>query len=155
MGIRKISIVLFFVWVAMPWVSAQITIQQLLDAVNDDYISENASIYQNTIRTFPQRWHWLDKFDIRTETDRMQTSRQEFLVRTSFHSINRKKHELARYKYSYERKMAELASESYELLYESYQKIVEIIELQSLQTIRNQQYQLYKKVDSFDCRRKN
>lgn len=148
MGIRKISIILFLVGVAKPWVSAQVTIQQLLDAVRNDYISENSNTYQNNIRTFPQRWHWLDKFDIRTETDRMQTSRQEFLVRTSFHSIKRKKHELAKFKSTFERKMAELASERYELLYDSYQKIVEIIELQSLQTIRNQQYLLYKKVDS-------
>lgn len=59
------------------------------------------------------RWPWVDKFELRTEADRLKTNRQEFLFRTSFLGFSRRKFEFLRLRALAETKVADYTRETY------------------------------------------
>ena len=94
MVISKIKLLFLsvFIFICVDVSLSQITIGQLLASEQNgsyDIVSKN---YLDITQSFPNRWNWVDKFDIRTEYDRLQSGRQQFLLRTNFNSFFRKKH---------------------------------------------------------------
>ena len=73
---------------------------------------------------------WVDRFEFRTETDRMMTSRQEFLFRTSFNSFRQKKADGAVLLHLTERKKQEFLAQQNDLVNQRYFLTLEAIKKQ-------------------------
>lgn len=150
MDIAKIKLLLLFLYLftCISESLSQTTIGQLLNAEQNgayDIVSKN---YTDIIQSFPNRWNWVDRFDIRTEYDRLQSGRQQFLLRTNFNSFFRKKHEKTKFSAITSKKMADINLLKYEDLYEKYTRIISLLKKQADIQIKSTQIQLFKSVDS-------
>ncbi len=70
---------------------------------------------------------FLEKVEVRTELDRMQTSRQEFMLRTSFNGFGQKNAEKDKFNALLARKNASALNIKNELLTEGYRDILEFV----------------------------
>lgn len=150
MEFTKIKLFLFFLYTfssAEDGIS-QTTIGQLLSTRQYDSIDSVSKNYLDYTQSFPDRWNWVDKFDLRSEYDRLQSNRQQFLLRTNFNSFFRKKHEQTKFNTITSKKIAEANLLSYEYLYEQYNRVISILKKQSDIRIKSTQIQLLKSVDS-------
>lgn len=150
MVISKIKLLFLsvFIFICVDVSLSQTTIGQLLASEQNgsyDIVSKN---YLDITQSFPNRWNWVDKFDIRTEYDRLQSGRQQFLLRTNFNSFFRKKHEKTKFNAITSKKMADITLLKYEYLYEKYTRIISLLKKQADTQIKSTQIQLFKSVDS-------
>lgn len=125
-----VQVALVCVCIASLPAQVSITPGQLLAGQQTEVQSAMAARYFDKILAARARWPWVDKFEFRTETDRLMTNRQEFLFRTSFLGFSRRKFEFLRLRALAETKVADYRQDTYDQWFERCLFVVSMIKNQ-------------------------
>jgi len=134
MGKRiKIHFLLWLAGLYGNYLAAQqfVSPTQLLTSKTSENQTVVANSYFDDLLATRARWPWVDKFEIRTETDRLMTDRQEYLFRTSFLGFSRRKFEFLRHRKLAESKIADYREKTYKEFFERCLFVVSMIKNQA------------------------
>lgn len=94
------------------------------------------------------RWPWVDKFEFRTENERLLVNRQDFVFRTSFLGFSRRKFEFLRHNALVETKMADFRQDVYNDDYKRFQFVLQMMEKQSGADLGKARLRYHQRLDS-------
>lgn len=99
----------------------------LSDALSDERIQLDTKILQK-MESFDDKLPILEKIDARTEFDRLLTSRQEFMLRTSFNSLRQRKAEYQKHQSSLQLYSTKAITRTNEILAKRVENILDWVE---------------------------
>ena len=99
----------------------------LSDALSDERIQLDTKLLQK-MESFDDKLPILEKIDARTEFDRLLTSRQEFMLRTSFNSLRQRKAEYQKHQSSLQLYSTKAITRTNEILAKRVENILDWVE---------------------------
>ncbi|MBK8373228.1 MAG: hypothetical protein IPL20_18210 [Saprospiraceae bacterium] len=130
MKLMRYWVLTCFLFIINTYLSSQVSTDQIIFFKDQDTKKESWQKLNEGIFSIRYETPWVDRFEFRTETDRLMTSRQEFLFRTSFNSFRQKKADGAVLFHLAERKKWEFLSQINDMVNQRYFLTLEAIKKQ-------------------------
>jgi hypothetical protein len=130
MKLMKYRVLVCFLCIINTYLSSQVSTDQIVFFKDPHINTLSGQKLADDIFSIRYTTPWVDRFEFRTETDRLMTSRQEFLFRTSFNSFRQKKADKSVLFQFTERIKAEQSSNQNELVNQRYYLTLEAISKQ-------------------------
>lgn len=147
MNIRVCCVCLLIGIFGLP-VNAQISPARLLAGNTLAEQTISADKYFSDLLAARARWPWVDKFEFRTENERLLVNRQDFLFRTSFLGFSRRKFEFLRHNALVETKIADHRQDKYQENYKRFQFVIEMMEKQAKVDLGKARISFHQRLDS-------
>lgn len=147
MNFNKLYIFIFFnIFISTG--NAQVSLESWMESKTVVQDNNENRTYLDALLAAQARWPWVDKFEIRTETERLQTQRQEFLFRTSFLGFSGKKFEFLKHHAYILKEDKIIQKEEYKNLFDRVLSAVEILNTQSILNEKITARDYHKSLDS-------
>ncbi len=120
-------LLLFFLTLSCQSVGQKLIIHQLLTESLNNRNIESFNQHLSNISSLNYNLPFVEKIELRTETERLLTSRQEFLFRSSFNGLDQRKKENLKFKALISWKSYDLVKFRNSLLSDCYSDILDIV----------------------------
>ena len=144
----KILYIYIILNILIPFGNAQVSLESWIEHKTSIQENSESRLYLDALLAAQARWPWVEKFEIRTETERLQTQRQEFLFRTSFMGFSRKKFEFLKHQSYVKKENLAIQKESYEKRFETFLTAVDRLQTQAEWNDKLLWRDFYKSTDS-------